>query len=332
MPSVFPTSYSTFDSSALASFLAGTYGLGPATCQLLLRGVGDTYLVQTAGDRFILRVYRATHRSLPQIEAETTLLLALQEAGVPVSYPLADLNGKVIQALPAAEGTRHAVLFTYAPGQSVPQLNPTQLRLLGQQMAQFHNVSAHIELNGSRWTFDVETTLVQPLEQVKAAFTEFPEDYAWLQEVARQTQDRLARLDTSGFSTGYCHFDLMPKNFHFVGDAQLTFFDFDFFGRGWLVNDLMTFWEQLCLDVLSRRMTQEEAKTAFATLVEAYRAHRPLSEEELRAISSLSVGFWFFYLGFYPTHDQFTPHLLPHRLQQRLHLFRRLHELFWNRE
>ncbi|WP_207432244.1 phosphotransferase enzyme family protein [Sabulibacter ruber] len=331
MQPLFPTSYSTFCTSALASYISETYGLGPATCQLLLRGVGDTYLIKTDADWFILRVYRATHRSLPQIQAETTLLLALKKAGVLVSYPIFDLAGQEIQALPAAEGTRHAVLFTFAPGQSVAILNHRQLQLLGSQMARFHTISSSTQLNDSRWTFDVETMLVQPLEMVKEAFNDFPEDYAWLQEISRETQDRLASLNTSSFSSGYCHFDFMPKNFHFEGNEKLTFFDFDFFGQGWLVNDLMTFREQLCLDVLSGRMTQNAAEIAFATVVEAYREHRSLSDEEVAAVSSLSVGFWFFYLGFYATHDQFTPHLQPARLQQRMSLFRRLNEKFWNK-
>ncbi|WP_210486209.1 phosphotransferase enzyme family protein [Rufibacter aurantiacus] len=329
MQPLFPTSYSTFSTPALASFLSIAYGLGPTDCQFLLRGVGDTYLVQTSTEKYILRIYRATHRSLPQIQAETELLLALQEAWVPVSHPVKDVAGQLIQALPAAEGTRHAVLFTFAPGHSVPILNEKQLTVLGAQMARFHNVSSVIQLNDSRWTFDVETTLLQPLANMKDAFADFPQDYAWLQEVVQKTQEKLANLDVTQFSSGYCHFDFMPKNFHFEGDEKLTFFDFDFFGYGWLVNDLMTFWQQICLDVLSGKMTQDAADAAFATFVAAYREHRHLSEEELGAIPALSVGFWLFYLGFYPTHDQFTPLLQPARLQQRMGLFRKLHERFW---
>ncbi len=78
-------------------------------------GVGDTYLVETADDRFILRVYRSSHRNLPQIKMEIALLLALQQAGVPASYPVRDRSGEVVQALTAVEGQRYAVLFTRMP-------------------------------------------------------------------------------------------------------------------------------------------------------------------------------------------------------------------------
>ncbi|RNI32003.1 hypothetical protein EFA69_05755 [Rufibacter immobilis] len=299
-------------------------------CQFLTRNVNDTYLVTAAGQRFILRIYRASHRTYSQIEAEVELLLALKAAEVWASHPVADASGKIIQALPAAEGTRHAVLFTYAPGKSVSVLNEKQLRLLGQQMARFHNVSSTLELRGTRWNFDLDTTLTQPLEALNPYFSDSPDEYAWLQEASQQVRQRLAQLNTASFSTGYCHFDFLPKNFHFVGEEQLTFFDFDFMGRGWLVNDLMTFWQQLCLDAHFGRMTPEAAHQSFATVVAAYREHRPLSEEELAAVPFLGLGFWVFYLGFYTTHDQFYPLLQNPMLSMRMSLIKQVLEKQWD--
>ncbi|MDH7459837.1 phosphotransferase [Chitinophagaceae bacterium 26-R-25] len=88
-----------------------------------MRGVGDTYLVESSDGRFILRIYRSSHRSLPQIKEEVKLLHALQQAGVSVSYPVADILGDTIQTLVAIEGERHAVLFSYAPGHVVRSLD-----------------------------------------------------------------------------------------------------------------------------------------------------------------------------------------------------------------
>ncbi|WP_181304169.1 phosphotransferase enzyme family protein [Rufibacter sp. XAAS-G3-1] len=329
MPHLFATSYSTLSAPALASFVTETYALGSAHCQFLARGVGDTYLITAPDERFILRVYRSSHRDLSQIEAETELLTALKAADVSVSYPVADRSGKFIQALPAAEGTRHAVLFTYAPGRSVAVFNKKQLQLLGHQMAKFHHVSSTIKLRNQRWNINLETTLFQPLEAVKGAFSENQEEYAWLQEATQKVQAHLAKLHTSSFSTGYCHFDFFPNNFHFEGDGKLTLFDFDFFGHGWLVNDLMTFWQHLCLDVHFGKMPQETADAAFAVLVEAYREFRPVSEEELAAIPYLGLGFWLFYLGFYTTHDQFYPLLQNPHLKMRMTFIRQILERSW---
>ncbi|ALI99835.1 phosphotransferase enzyme family protein [Rufibacter tibetensis] len=332
MASVFPTAYSTLRADALASFVSEQYNLGAAQGEFLTRGVGDTYLIATPDTRYILRVYRASHRNYAQVQTETDLLLALKEAGVSVSYPVTDATGKVIQTLPAAEGDRCAVLFTYAPGRMVPQLSDKQLRLLGQEMARFHHVSASVHMSDARWLLNVETTLTKPIQAIKGFFAEAPEDYEWLQDAAAKAQERLAQFNTSAFSFGYCHYDFFPKNFHFDGDEKLTLFDFDFLGRGYLVNDVMTFWQHLCLDVHYGKMTQETADQAFFNFLTAYREVRPLSEEELAAIPYLALGFWVFYLGFYATHDHFLPLLQKPRLKVRMQLIRQIMERYWEKD
>jgi Ser/Thr protein kinase RdoA (MazF antagonist) len=329
MPQIFPTVYSTFCTTALAGLVSEKFGLIDVNCQMLLRGVGDTYLIQAQEKRYILRVYRSSHRNYTQIKAETELLMALKQAEVPVSYPISDLSGRLILSVWAAEGERHAVLFSYAPGKALAVLNQKQLGELGRQMARFHTVSSAIELGDSRWRFDLDTTLFNPLEKLKASFAADPEMYDWLSSAAKRVQHKLATLNTDAFSEGYCHFDFMPKNFHFEADA-VTFFDFDFFGSGWLVNDIMTFWQHLCLDVHYGKIAQEAADQAYATFLAGYRECRTLSEDELAAVPYLGLGFWLFYLYFYTTHDQFYPLLQPSHLKARTLLIRQLMERYWD--
>ena len=331
MSAIFPASYSTLSPLALAPMISERYGIPDLKCGLILRGVGDTYLAESATDRHILRAYRSSHRSLPQIKAEIELLLALKKADVSVAYPIADLTGKHIQALEAAEGIRHVVLFTYAPGQPVTRLNEAQLRTLGHQMARFHEVSSTITLSDKRWNFDLETTLFGPIEMLRHAFREDPEGYAWVQQAARKAEKALNELGASGFATGYCHFDFLPKNFHFEGDS-ITFFDFDFLGYGWLVNDIMTFWQHFTVDVHFGRIKQDEADEAYAIFLEAYREVRPLSAAELKAVPWLSLGLWLFYMGFHTTHDQFYPFVQPAHLKLRINLMRQLMERYWDKE
>ena len=331
MNPVFPTSYSTLCSLALASLISDKYRLENVQCQFILRGVGDTYIVESDEHRYVLRVYRSSHRSEPQIREETDLLLALKEAGVPVSYPVHDVSGTAIQILDAAEGKRCAVLFTYAPGHSVNMLNERQLYNLGNQMARFHNVSSDFLPGGQRWNFDLETTLYRPIEMLKTAFAADPEGYTWLKRSAGLAEKKLGQLNTSGFSNGYCHYDMLPKNFHFEGDA-VTFFDFDFMGYGWLVNDIMTFWQHLSLDVHFGKTTQGAADKAYAIFIAGYRAFRALSKDELAAVPYLSLGFWVFYSGFHTTHDQFYLFIQPAHLKQRFGFVRQMMERYWEKE
>lgn len=332
MQPVFPTLYSTLSPTALATYISQQYTFGPVQCKFIVRGVGDTYLVTAASGQFILRIYRPSHRTLGNIQAEVELLTALHTADVSVSYPLADRHGNYIQPLPAAEGTRYAVLFTYAEGRPLNILSDVQLRNFGQEMARFHNVSSQVQLSDARWTFDLETTLYEPLAAAKDYFNEDPASYDWALQAADTVKDVLSKLDTSRFSTGFCHFDFLPKNFHFDAQDNITFFDFDFFGKGWLINDMMTFRQQLLLDVqFQRRLTEEQGKKTWSAFVDAYRTERAVSDEELAAIPYLGLGFWLFYMGFHITHDQFYPLAQPQMLQSRFAFIRKLMELEWQK-
>lgn len=331
MQPIFPTTYSTLSPDALAAYVSQHYALENVQCQFIVRGVGDTYLITTDEDRFILRIYRASHRTLGNIQSEVTLLNTLRDAGVSVSYAIADRKGQQIQALAAAEGTRHAVLFSYAEGRSHVLLSDNQLRNLGLEMARFHNVSTTVRLDDPRWTFDLETTLFQPLAAAKPYFREDPVTYEWMLAAAERVKLALDGIHTDRIITGYCHFDFLPKNFHFDKDDKITLFDFDFFGRGWLIYDIMTFRQQLLLDKLMNRLTDEEMEAAFTTFLDAYQSERRLNEEELAAIPWLGLGFWFYYMNFHFTHDQFYPVTLLYALQGRMGMLKKLLEEEWKK-
>jgi Ser/Thr protein kinase RdoA (MazF antagonist) len=326
MNAFFPATYSTLSATALADFIATQYGFPNVQCELLLRGVGDTYLVTTNDTRYIWRVYRSTHRTLSEVITEVEVLLACKEHGVSVSYPIADANGKVIQALNAVEGERYAVLFSYAPGKSERVLNETQVKLLGREMALFHNVSSTFE--PGRFSFNTETTLDIPLRRLEKYFATLPEEYAWLQQAATQVKHKLENIDTTGFSYGYCQYDFLPKNFHYDGD-KITLFDFDFMGYGWLVNDLSSHWQHQRIEIYTGRMKKEDADLSFANLVAAYREHRPISDEELALVPYLSLSFWLFYLGFHTTHDQFYSAIQPGTLKVYSAFLKDLAERYW---
>lgn len=330
MNSLFPATYSTLSAEALAHLITEKYALTGVSCQLLMRGVGDTYSVTCDQARYILRAYRPSHRSLPQVKEEVDLLLTLHQAGVSVSYPVKDTTGETIQLLNAVEGERCAVLFTYAPGQSAIKLNETQLRVFGREMARFHNVSATLTPGTARWKFDLDTLLFHPLATLRAGLAEDPESYTWLKDTAEKIHQRLAQTDTSGFSKGYCHFDFLPKNFHFEGDT-VTFFDFDFMGQGWLVLDIMTFWQHLAVDVYAGRATQQEMDDSYRVFLEGYRECQPISEEELAVVPYLAPGFWLFYMSFHTTHDQFYVYTTAAYRKVYLGVMKHFVKTYWDR-
>lgn len=298
MTNIFPTQYSTLSSKALNDFISERYGLVNTSCRLLIRNVSDTYIVENQNEKYIFKIYRDAHRKLDEIEGEAGLLTILADKGAKVSCPVADLSGDKIQSFNAAEGTRYGILFTYAKGKVISDPNDKQLATIGREMAAIHNITLDIELKNSRITFNIETTIIEPLKTVKPAFAELPDEYNYLNNTAKKLIAELQQFDYANFSYGYCHYDFLPKNFHFDEDDNITFFDFDFAGKGYLANDITTFYVHYFLEVTFGKITREEAERAFGIFLKSYREVRPVHDDELKAMRGLGFGFWVFYLGF----------------------------------
>jgi len=317
----FPVQYSMLSSKALQAFIIQQYGDPALTCRLLLRNVSDTYIIEKAGTPvYIFKVYRMSHRSLHEIQGEVELLNRLHEGGAAVSYPIADLQGKQIQDFNAPEGLRHGVLFSYAKGSNVYDLTEAQLQLTGREMARVHNITSNLILPHEREEYNLNRLLLQPLEILAPAFRDHAEGYTYLKDTAQKVVARLDELSTDSFSQGYLQYDFLPKNFHFDEQGQLTFFDFDFTGKGWLANDVASFFIHFFFHVATGKMTQEAADRDFQVFIDAYRSVRPFSDDELKAVPYLGFIFWIFYLGYQYTHFEewsnwfFTPRYLVERV------------------
>jgi len=321
---VFPAQYSLLSSAPLGSYIASNYGLDGFTCRLLVHNLSDTYILEGSDGRYIFKVYRVAHRSPDEVLGEVALLNALAPGGVSVAFAVKDLQGRQVQQFLAAEGIRCGVLFMYAPGQAKYPLSDLQLQTLGREVAKMHNITCSLQLPYSRPVYNVETTLTRPLASVKELFKDLPDDYTFLQQLAAKVAGTLKQFDTGKFSYGYCHYDLIPKNYHFDGETKITFFDFDCTGKGYLVNDLMTFYIQLGFGVNAGKITQEKADTDFRIIIEAYREIRAVSDEELAAIPYLGVMFWMYFLEVYVLNfeDWSNTFLTPQFVKDRMALIR----------
>ncbi|WP_413668586.1 phosphotransferase enzyme family protein [Mucilaginibacter sp. Mucisp86] len=294
---IFPTQYSTLSSKALNVKLRESYGLDDTTCRLLIRNVSDTYVIENVTEKYIFKIYRDAHRKLEEIKGEVELLTILFEKGAKVSRPISDMNGGILQVFNAAEGTRYGVLFSWAQGSVIYAMNDRQLETVGREMAAIHNITSSIELHHYREVYSVDTTIVNPLKILEPAFVGLEEEYAYLKQTAREVIERYKQFD-GNFGYGYCHFDFLPKNFHFTVDNEITFFDFDFAGKGLLAYDITSFFIHYFLEFTYGKISEREARDAFHIFVDSYRKIRPLSNEEIAAIPYLGFGFWVFYFGF----------------------------------
>ncbi len=300
---IFPTQYSVLSASAIRNFIEKQFGFTKINCRLLIHNVGDTYILSDKSDKYILKIYREAHRNVEEIRAELELLNILYDRGAKVARPLKDLSGEFVQFFNASEGIRHGVLFAYAYGSVQTDLSNQQLETVGREMALIHNICSSMELSWPRKEYNLDTMVINPLERIKPDFEGMDEEYQYLMQTCAKVMKGIESFDLSQFSYGYCHYDYLPKNFHFKDDGSITFFDFDFAGKGYLVNDLASFYAHFFLQVMFNKMTQNEADHAFDVFITSYRNVRPLLDEELRAIPYFGFTWWIFYFGFH--HDNF---------------------------
>jgi Ser/Thr protein kinase RdoA (MazF antagonist) len=296
---VFPTQYSVLRADAVGNHIAMKYGIKVSACRLLIHNVSDTYIIESEQEKYIFKIYRDNHRTETEIRGEAELLTFFKEKGANISFPLPNMDNNMLTAFNAAEGTRFGMLFTYAQGAPVYDLNDMQLTLLGKEMAILHTISSTLSLKNTRRDYNISTTLTIPLKVIQPAFKNLPEEYAYLVETTANVVEQIQKLPLQNFSAGYCHYDFLPKNFHFVGNDKLTFFDFDFAGKGYLISDITTFYIHYFFDVLTGKRTRDEADRCFKVFLDAYKQVKPISDDELKSIRLFGFGFWMFYFGFH---------------------------------
>ncbi|WP_443946783.1 phosphotransferase enzyme family protein [Pedobacter sp. AW1-32] len=331
MPSFFPAQYSTLSAIALQNCLIDRYQLHKNTqCKLLIRNVSDTYLLENDSEKFIFKIYRDAHRKREEIEAEVELLNCLKADGNSVGYPITDQNGQQIQQFNAVEGIRNGVLFSYAKGKVIHDLEPNHLISLGTDMAKIHQTTSKIKLAGRRPVFDFQTTLIQPLETLHLKVPELKDELTYLTQLSEMVMSKFETFDTRNFSVGYCHYDFFPKNFHFDEQGKITFFDFDFAGTGYLVNDLMSFLNHYFFHQVNNMISSEQAEVDFKLFLDTYMQYRPLSQDEIAAIPYLGICFHIFFLKFfYDNYDDWSNvFLTPKYVKFRVELIRKWEAMY----
>lgn len=299
---IFPTQYSLLSAPAIKEALEIQYGFNEMNCRLLIHNVSDTYILEGSISKYIFKIYRDAHRSLEEIKGEVELLNILFEQGAKVSFPIADLKGEFIQSFNAAEGIRYGVLFSFAEGVVNNYMTDEQLVNVGHEMAVIHAVTSKIELAHKRKEFTIDSLLIQPLKIIKPSFKELEEEYNYLENASAQIIRKIEELDLSSFGYGYCQYDFLPKNFHFQENGAVTFFDFDFAGKGCFVNDLASFYAHYFILIKYDKIDQTEADRAFGIFLDSYRKTKALSDAEIAAIPYFGFAWWMFYFAFHYEH------------------------------
>ncbi len=270
-----------FHPDAIADHLADTYSLEKdVRCDFFRQGINDTYSVRVNGTHYFLRIYRHGWRTAAQVSAETDLLTRLGQAGLPVSLPVADRSGRMVQEWAAPEGVRFVLLFTAAPGEICKDTAVSQSRLLGMLTARLHNLTEKWEVYDTRPSYDVSYFLEQPLTYIKNVFGKHTEEMHFIHELSNKLADWLENQPCTAPFSGLCHGDLHPENVHFTEDGQATLFDFDCFGYGCRAYDLATFlWSRYLF-----ASSEQKRQRTWLAFLDGYEQERPLPLDTIPAV------------------------------------------------
>jgi Ser/Thr protein kinase RdoA (MazF antagonist) len=266
--------YSTIATEALTAWLESGYELGAVVaCLFLHRGLNDSYLVETARGRYVLRIYRADWRTADEIAYEIETLEHLGRKGVSVALPVRRRDGDAIGWLMAPEGRRAAVLFIHAPGRELDGSNEDCHRY-GRAVASVHGATDDFETSHARFALDLDHLLTEPLAAIRPFLRHRPADLDYVETLVAVVHRRVEALPAAEMDHGFCHGDFHGDNAHIDGDT-VTMFDFDCCGPGWRAYDIAVFrW---------RWGDDEVGDARWAAFLEGYRSRRPIGETDLTA-------------------------------------------------
>ena len=271
--------------SDAASVLAQYPLRSPRVVELLEASVrNDNFLVEDGdGRRYILRRYRRN----PD-RARMVFQLRFQEELHRLDFPTSGIIESTSADNLVASAAGAWVLFSYVEGSEYDFANMGQVAEAGRRLAQFHTLTAAIELDAPRLDInpDVRRWWTHGEDDLAALEAMFRDD-AVGEEIAFLRRWRasllrdwpLARLDA--LPKGWVHSDFHGRNMVFAGDELAGLFDFDPLHRGFWVEDLG---HALFMFARERRGSTHIRPDAARLFLDSYGAVRPLSGEERAAI------------------------------------------------
>lgn len=289
----FPVINSTLSATHIALFLQEKYSFSKDTsCKLIKAGINDSYLVTDGIEKFVFRIYSLNWRSKTEITEEIKLLNQLKQENISVSYPIPDQENNYIQTLNAPEGERFSVLFSYAHGEKIHIISSENHFRIGQLMAKLHQVTNKQTLN--RIDYTPEVILIDSLKQLTNFLSQDSEEMKFMQSTQNYLIKELKQVDISQIRQGIVHLDIWFDNLNITDENEVTLFDFDFCGNGWLALDISYYIMQL------HNIEKYEAadyQPKVESFIKGYESITSISDEEKRLFPILGVSLYFFYLG-----------------------------------
>lgn len=292
MTEKFPTINSTLSPNALGKLIQQKYKLTDKTeCSIFRLGMNHLYIVQDDDNKYVFRVYTCNLRTKLEIEEELRLLIHLKENNKQVSYPIADAFSEYIQEIDAPEGKRFGVLFSYAKGTKTAKFSAQSSFLIGEALAKMHQATENFEL--SRITYNSQNLLDNPVLNTKKFFNKTNTEIEFLEKLSTFLSLKMNAIDKQKMRFGSVHLDVWFDNLHVDEEKDVTFFDFDFCGNGYLCSDISYFSFQL----LATNLNEEEYQFKAESFLKGYESITKISDEEKQFLPFACLAIMTFYIS-----------------------------------
>lgn len=279
---------SVINGDYLSQLLSPHYSLGPWTeCSYLLRGLNDTYKVQTRQGLYVLRIYRVEVQE-EQIQYELSIIQQLSTMlindSTQVAIPIRTNDNRLYSIVHAPEGKRFAVLFRYAEGEENRLDDVDSCYLFGQSAAKLHLAMDQLKIERSKHELNIDFLIKQSVERIINYIGKHHSHAEFLLEFTNKLCAIIERRIELGLDWGICHGDLHGNNNVQFNKGTLTHIDFEWASKGWRSYDLAQV-------LISRRRHHqfEHANTLWNAIIRGYRSVRHFSENDESAVEDFLI-------------------------------------------
>ena len=288
----FTTINSTLSPNELGRVIQQKYELSDKTeCSIFRLAMNHLYLVHDNDKKYVFRVYTYNWRTKSEIEEELRLLVHLKENDRQVAYPITDTSKEYIQEIEAPEGKRFGVLFSYAKGKKTAKFSPQTSFLIGQALAKVHQSTENFEL--TRISYNTQNLLTNSILRTKKFFKKTNNEIEFLEKLSTFLTLKIDNIDKQKMRYGSVHLDVWFDNLHIDNENEITFFDFDFCGNGYLCFDISYFLFQL----LATNLNEDEYQAKADSFFKGYETVTEISNEEKKLLPYACLAIMTYYIS-----------------------------------
>jgi Ser/Thr protein kinase RdoA (MazF antagonist) len=295
MTEKFPVINSTLSPDGLGQLIKRKYGLSDKTeCRIFRLAMNHLYIVHDGENKYVFRVYTHNWRTKLDIEEELRLLTLLKEAGGMVGYVSKGSAIKEEQRrkeFEAPEGMRFGVLFSYAKGTKTAKFSHQTSFLIGQALAKVHQSTESLEL--MRISYNAQNLLKNPVLRTKEFYSNNIAETEFLETLSAFLTPKLEHIDTQNMRYGTVHLDVWFDNLHIDDEKEITFFDFDFCGNGYLCFDISYFLFQL----FATHVNEDEYQLKADSFIKGYETITKISNEEKKFLPYACLAIMTYYIS-----------------------------------